>query len=100
MRVSIVRTVTSMLAVLMLGLASGLTTISPFPTAIAQVEDTKEVLAVRVRQQGHQCDTPLKAERDAGESKAHLAVWVLQCTNANYRLRLHTDRDAEITKVN
>lgn len=72
----------------------------PAPAAIAQLEDVKEVLAVRVREQRLQCNTPLKAERDQAQSKAHEAVWLLQCDNANYRLRLRMDMAAEITKLN
>jgi hypothetical protein len=66
---------------------------------MAQLEDTKEILAVRVREQSHQCRTPLKAERDRTRSRAHEAVWVLRCDNASYRLRLRMDMAAEITKL-
>ena len=70
------------------------------PAAIAQLEDAKEVLAVRVREQNHPCHTPLKAEREEARSKAHDAVWLLRCDNASYRLRLRMDMGAEITKLN
>jgi hypothetical protein len=68
--------------------------------ATAQQEDAKEVLAVRVREQNHPCNTPVKAERDAARSKAHDAVWHLRCDNADYRLRLRMDMGAEITRLN
>jgi hypothetical protein len=70
------------------------------PAAMAQLEDTKEILAVRVREQSDQCSTPLKAERDRARSRAHESVWVLRCDNASYRLRLRMDMAAEITKLN
>jgi hypothetical protein len=67
---------------------------------MAQLEDAKEVLAVRVREQNHPCNRPLKAERDEARSKAHDAVWLLRCDNADYRLRLRMDMGAEITRLN
>ena len=66
---------------------------------MAQMEDAKAVLAVRVREQSHPCKTPLKAEQDRARSRAHDAVWVLRCDNASYRLRLRMDMGAEITKL-
>jgi len=70
------------------------------PAAVAQLKDAKEVLAVRVREQNHPCNRPLTAERDEARSKAHEAVWLLRCDNADYRLRLRMDMGAEITKLN
>lgn len=64
--------------------------------ATAQTEAPLEILAVRVREQGHACDKPIKAERDKEASEPHRAVWRLQCSNASYRIVLHPDMGAEI----
>lgn len=68
--------------------------------AVAQMEDPLEILAVRVRQQGHACDTPLKAERDLAASRPLNTVWFLQCSNASYRVVLVPDMAAQIEPLN
>ncbi len=68
-------------------------------TVAAEMETPIEVLAVRVRDQGHVCDKPVKAERDRSASKPMAAVWLLQCSNARYRIVLHPDMAAEIEIV-
>lgn len=65
----------------------------------AQMENPLEILAVRVREQGHACDTPIKAERDQRASKPMATVWVLQCSNASYRVVLHPDMGAQIEVI-
>lgn len=62
----------------------------------AQMENPLEILAVRVREQGHPCDRPIKAERDQGASQPMGAVWLLQCSNGSYRVVLHPDMGAQI----
>ena len=62
----------------------------------AQMENPLEILAVRVREQGHACDKPIKAERDQEASQPMGAVWILQCSNASYRITLHPDMAAKI----
>ena len=69
------------------------------PAAIGQ-ETSKDVVAVQVRKQGYPCATPLNAERDMAASKPGEAVWVLQCDNGTYRVRLNSDMAAQIERVN
>lgn len=64
--------------------------------ATAQVEAPLDVLAVAVRAQGHPCDKPVRAERDATASKPNRAVWRLQCSNGSYRVVLRPDMAAEV----
>ena len=56
-------------------------------------------LAAQVCQQGYSCDQPITAIQDVGLSKADSAVWVLKCRNATYRMRLHPDMAAGVTKL-
>lgn len=67
--------------------------------AAAQVETPLDVLAVRVRAQGHVCDKPIKAEKDETASKPNRTVWRLECGNASYRIVLHPDGAAEIEAI-
>ena len=55
-------------------------------------------VAAQVRTQGYRCDPPTTARRDVRLSKPDSAVWVLQCRNASYRVRLVPDMAAHITK--
>jgi hypothetical protein len=56
-------------------------------------------VAAQVRTQGYRCDQPTTARRDVRLSKPDSAVWVLQCRNASYRVRLVPDMAAHITKL-
>ena len=69
------------------------------PEAIAQAEDPRDILAVRVRAQGHACTKPLKAERDPQLSTADVPAWILTCDDGVYRLILHADMADRITKL-
>jgi len=62
-------------------------------------ESPADVLAARVRDQGHRCDGPVNAERDPSRSKPDEAVWVLKCANATYRIRLDPDMAAHIERL-
>jgi|tagenome__1003787_1003787.scaffolds.fasta_scaffold18497161_1 hypothetical protein len=46
------------------------------------------ILAVQLRQQGHRCDEPARAEPDAARSRPDERAWVVKCANASYRMRL------------
>jgi len=56
-------------------------------------------VAAQVRSQGYGCDEPVTAKRDVRLSKPDLAVWVLNCRNATYRVRLHPNMAAHVIKV-
>jgi hypothetical protein len=56
-------------------------------------------VAAQVRSMGYACDEPATAKRDVRLSKPDLAVWVLNCRNATYRVRLHPDMAAHVVKL-
>jgi len=70
------------------------------PAVLTQEETPKEILAVRVREQGYACERPIRAEKDAAETRPLATVWVLECSNARYRIVLHPDMAAEIQVLN
>lgn len=55
-------------------------------------------VAAQVRSQGYRCDRPVTATRDVRHSKPDSVVWVLECGNAAYRVRLDPDMAAHVTK--
>ena len=59
-------------------------------------ETPPEALASQLRLQGHRCDEPVTAQRDAQLSKPDEAAWILKCANASYRMRLIPDMAARI----
>ena len=56
-------------------------------------------VAAQIRSQGYVCHPPITAKRDVKRSKPDLAVWVLKCRNATYRVRLIPDMAAHVTKL-
>jgi hypothetical protein len=67
--------------------------------AQAQLEMTKEILAVQLRKQGFECASPQSAERDAKDSQPNETVWIVKCENAAYRMRVVPDIAAAIEKL-
>src|SRR5262249_41398076 len=59
--------------------------------AAEPLEQTKNVLAAQLRDQGYECDQPKSAERDIQASKPDEEVWIVQCEHSKYRMRLHPD---------
>jgi hypothetical protein len=49
-------------------------------------------VAAQIRSQGYRCDQPVAAKRDVRCSKPDSAVWVLNCRNATFRVRLDPNR--------
>jgi hypothetical protein len=68
------------------------------PAAHAE-EAALESLAAQLRRQGHRCDDPVHAERDAERSKPDELVWVIKCTNASYRMRLIPHMAAHVEQI-
>jgi hypothetical protein len=66
--------------------------------AWAQVTPPED-LAAQLRLQGHRCDEPVMAQRDAQLSKPDETVWNLRCGNASYRMRLTPDMAARVEKL-
>jgi hypothetical protein len=60
------------------------------PDAQAQ-ESPKDVIAAHLRLQGYSCDAPKSARRDIRASRPDEAVWLIDCRNARYRVRLIPD---------
>jgi hypothetical protein len=62
-------------------------------------DDPRNVLAAQLRDQGYACDQPQSAERDAQASGPDEAVWIVQCENAKYRMRLDPDMAAKVERL-
>ena len=63
-------------------------------------EDPRNVIAAQIRDQGFDCDDPQSATQDMQASRPDEAVWILQCKNASYRVRLDPDMAAKIERLN
>jgi hypothetical protein len=61
--------------------------------------DTQNILAAQLRDQGYSCDQPQSAERDVQASTPDEAVWVVQCENDKYRMRLDPDMAAKVERL-
>jgi hypothetical protein len=61
--------------------------------------DTQNILAAQLRDQGYACDQPQSAERDVQASTPDEAVWVVQCENDKYRMRLVPDMAAKVERL-
>lgn len=68
-------------------LALGFNTALATSLVMAQ-EIANKIVSAQVRKQGHKCDEPATAVRDTENSKPHVAVWILTCANAKYRVQL------------
>ena len=67
--------------------------------ALAQQEPPADDIAAQVRLQGYQCNAPVSAQKDAKYSWPDEPLWILQCANATYRVRLVPDMAAHIEKM-
>jgi hypothetical protein len=56
-------------------------------------------VAAQIRIQGYRCDQPVAAKRDVRRSKPDSVVWVLNCRNATFRVRLDPNLAARATKL-
>jgi hypothetical protein len=63
-------------------------------------EDPKNIIAAQIRDQGYDCDDPQSATQDMQASRPDEAVWILQCENARYRVRLDPDMAAKVERLN
>ncbi len=68
----------------------------------AQAEDEApaNIIAAQIRKQGFVCDNPERAVRDKDLSKPDLPVWIVNCGNATYRVRLVGDMTDRVEKIN
>jgi len=67
--------------------------------AWAADDAVRDMLAAQIRSQGIVCDQPKSAVRDAKRSKPDYEVWVLQCSNATYRVSRYPDMAAKVQKL-
>jgi len=64
--------------------------------AYAAGQTPKDDIAAQIRIQGYVCEKPLRAVRDARQSRPDYAVWVLTCSNATYRVGRYGDLAAKV----
>jgi hypothetical protein len=62
-------------------------------------ERPETVLAAHIRTQGYPCVKPKNAVRETRASRPDGAVWLVECANARYRVRLIPDMAAKIERV-
>ena len=62
-------------------------------------EDPKNIVAAQIRDQGYECRSPQNAKRDPKASRPDEAVWLLQCENASYRVRLIPHKAAKVERI-
>jgi len=85
-------------AVIVAGVAVVIVAVAPTPSALAQ-ETPGDIVATQVRAQGHPCKNPQSAQRDQAASKPDAPVWLLQCQDASYRVRLISGMAAQIERI-
>jgi hypothetical protein len=71
----------------------------PSVAAEAADETTVNILAARVRQQGFDCAKGKSASLDQKQSRPNETVWVLNCDNSRYRIRLVPDMGSKIEQL-
>ena len=71
---------------------------APATPAFAQ-ETPEDIVATQVRAQGHPCKDAQSAQRDQAASKPDEPVWLLQCQDASYRVRLISGMAAQIERI-
>ena len=79
-------------------LLMGIACLAPsFPAGAQAANETlKGMLAAQIRTQGFVCDRPLRAKRDARDSRPDYGTWVLRCSNATYRISRAPDMAARV----
>jgi hypothetical protein len=59
-------------------------------------ETPQTILSAQIRAQGFTCDKALGASRDNKRSRPDRTVWVLNCSNATYRVTRVPDMAAKV----
>ena len=85
-------------ALMLLGLV-GMTSPGPALAQQMAMQTVKGMLAAQIRVQGFACGEALKARRDLKRSRPDLGVWVLQCSNATYRVSRAPDMSAKVERL-
>jgi hypothetical protein len=71
----------------------------PDHVAAAEEETPGGIVATQVRKQGHTCEDPVRAKRDAEQSKPGKTVWLLECKSTSYRVRLVPKMAAKVERI-
>ncbi len=71
----------------------------PAQVAAAEGETPGGIVATQVRKQGHTCEDPVRARRDAEQSKPGQTVWLLECKSTSYRVRLVPKMAAKVERI-
>ena len=71
----------------------------PAQVSAAEGETPGGIVATQVRKQGHTCEDPVTAKRDAEQSKPGETVWLLECKAASYRVRLVPKMAAKVERI-
>jgi hypothetical protein len=69
------------------------------PVRAQPQEPPADDIAAQVRLQGHPCEGAVSARKDARWSWPDEPLWILNCANASYRVRLVPDMAAHIEKL-
>ena len=65
----------------------------------AEEETPDDIIAVQLRDQGYKCDNPNDAKLDKDASKPDEKVWILECDEAVYRVKLIPDMAADVERL-
>ena len=65
----------------------------------ADDEVPADIIAVQIRKQGFACEKAQGAEKDAKADRPDSPVWILDCGNASYRVRLVPNMAAKVEKL-
>ena len=65
----------------------------------AAMETPQQMLSAQIRAQGFTCDKSIRARQDMKRSRPDRAVWVLECSNANYRITRAPDMAAKVVPL-
>lgn len=69
------------------------------PVRAAELEVSKEIIAVQLRKQGYECKNPESAKRDRRDSKPDENAWILACEGVRYRVELVPKMAAKVEKL-
>lgn len=69
------------------------------PTAAEATSSRDQTLIATIRQNGHECDRVLSAQKDMARSTQNRALWYVDCDTARYQLRYNSDNTAEVVPL-
>lgn len=69
------------------------------PAHAEKLELSKDIIAVQIRKQGFECNSPESAERDEKASQPDSEVWILRCEGLSYRVQLIPNMAAKVERL-